>query len=105
LLARLEQDARLRKRHGIPVETGARITAALDGLLKNAPLDRLRAATPQAEASPIAPRLISDTVRALAVGILIGFLAAGIAAWTVSRYSSREEQEDWRTVVVEYMEL
>jgi anti-sigma factor RsiW len=105
LLARLEEDATLRKRHEMLAETGPRITAAFEGLLRSAPLDRLRAMIPKAERSPIIPRLFSGTIRALAAGVVIGFLVAGIAAWGVLRFAPQEEREDWRTAVVEYMEL
>jgi anti-sigma factor RsiW len=95
----------LRRRYEALRETGAQIAAALDGLLSSAPLNRLRAAIPKAEASSIVPRLFLGTVRAVAAGIVIGFLAAGIAAWTALWFSPQEEREDWRNAVVEYMEL
>jgi anti-sigma factor RsiW len=106
LLARLKDDATLRKRHEMLLETGALIAAAFEGLLKAAPLDRLRAAIPKADPSPVVPRLFSGTLRALAAGIVIGVLAAGIATWTVAGFSPRgEDEDDWRTAVVEYMQL
>jgi anti-sigma factor RsiW len=106
LLARLADDATLRKRHEMLLETGAQIAAAFEGLLRVAPLDQLRTAIPKADVSTIVPRLLSGTLHALAAGMAIGFLAAGIATWTVPRFLLRvEDGEDWRTAVVEYMEL
>jgi anti-sigma factor RsiW len=104
-LSRLEEDATLRKRCEILAESGAHIAAAFEGVLGNAPLDRLRGMIPRAERSPIVPRLFSGSVPALAAGIVIGFLAAGIATWGVLRLPPQEEQEDWQTAVVEYMDL
>jgi anti-sigma factor RsiW len=105
LLARLKEDAPLRKRYEMLLETGAEIATAFDELLRSAPVERLRAAIPKAEASPNVPRLFSSTVRALAAGIVIGFLAAGITAWAAVRLSPNEAEDDWRTAIVEYMEL
>jgi anti-sigma factor RsiW len=105
LLTRLEQDVALRTRYEALQATGAPIAAALDGLLKSAPLNSLRAATPKAEASPVVPWPLGRKVRALAAGIVVAFLAAGIGVWAALRLASQEESEDWRTAVVEYMEL
>jgi anti-sigma factor RsiW len=105
LLARLEEDAALRKRYERLLETGARIAAAFDELLTSAPLDRLRDGIPKAKAVPIVPGRFSGAVRALAAGIVIGFVAAGIAAWAAFRVSPQEQSEDWRAAIVEYMEL
>jgi anti-sigma factor RsiW len=105
LLTRLEQDVALRGRYEALQETGAPIAAALDGLLKSAPLNRLRAALPKAEASPVVRWLLGGKVRALAAGIVVALLAAGIGAWTALRFAPQEESEDWRTAVVEYIEL
>ena len=38
--------------------------------------------------------------RELAAGILIGFLAAGAAAWIVLSFGPLREREDWRTAVL-----
>jgi anti-sigma factor RsiW len=105
LLTRLDRDAALRGRYEALQGTGAPIAAVLDGLLKSAPLNRLRAVIPKAEASPVAPWLLRGKVRALAVGIAVAFLAAGIGAWAALRLAPQEEKEGWRTAVVEYMEL
>jgi anti-sigma factor RsiW len=86
-------------------ETDGLVTRALDDLLKSAPFDRLRAAMPKAEASPIARWRSGRTVLPFAAGIAVGFLAAGIAAWAVLTFAPQEEREDWRTAVVEYMQL
>lgn len=41
-------------------------------------------------------------LRELAAGILIGFLAAGAAAWIVLSFvGPLREREDWRTAVLE----
>ena len=44
-------------------------------------------------------------MRELAAGIVIGLLAAGAAAWVALSFGLLNEREDWRTAVVEYMEL
>ncbi len=105
MLTRLERDVALRRRYEVLQETGAPIAAAFDGLLKSAPLDHLRAAIPKAEASPVVRWLLGGAVRALAAGIVVAFLAAGIGAWAALRLVPQEEAEDWRTAVVEYVEL
>ena len=105
LLARLEEDTALRKRYERLQETDGLVTRALDDLLKSAPIDRLRAAMPKAEASPIARWRSGRTVIPFAAGIVVGFLAAGIAAWAVLTLAPQEEREEWRTAVVEYMQL
>ena len=105
LLACLEEDTALRKRYERLRETDGLVTGALDDLLKRAPLDRLRAAMPKAEASPIARWRSGRTVLPFAAGIVVGFLAAGFAAWAVLAFAPQEEREDWRTAVVEYMQL
>jgi anti-sigma factor RsiW len=105
LLARLKDDPTLRKRYEMLLESGARIAAAFEGLLRVAPVDQLSAAIPKADVSSVGPRLFSGTLRALAAGIVIGFLAAGIAPWSVLKFWPQEEQEDWRAAVVEYMNL
>lgn len=51
LLKRLEHDAALRRRYEALQKTGAPIAVALDGLLKSAPLNRLRAMIPKAQTS------------------------------------------------------
>ena len=103
LLACLEEDTALRKRYERLQETDGLVTRTLDDLLKSAPLDRLRAAMP--EASPIGRWRSGRTVLPFAAGIAVGFLAAGIAAWAVLAFAPQEEREDWRTAVVEYMQL
>ena len=103
LLASLEEDTALRKRYERLQETDGLVTRALGDLLKSAPLDRLRAAMP--EASPIGRWRSGRTVLPFAAGIVVGFLAAGIAAWAVLAFAPQEEREDWRTAVVEYMQL
>jgi anti-sigma factor RsiW len=105
LLASLEEDTALRKRYERLQETDGLVTRTLDDLLRSAPLDRLRAAMPKAEASPIARRRSGRTVLPFAAGIVVGFMAAGIAAWAALTFAPQEEREDWRTAVGEYMQL
>jgi anti-sigma factor RsiW len=105
LLARLEEDTALRKRYERLQKTDGLVTRAMDDLLNRAPLDRLRAAMLKAEASPIARWRAGATVLPFAAGIVVGFLAAGIAAWAALTLAPQEEREDWRTAVVEYMQL
>jgi anti-sigma factor RsiW len=105
LLSRLEEDTALRKRYERLQKTDGLVIRTLDDLLKRAPLDRLRAAMAKAEASPIARWRSGRTVLPFAAGIVVGFLAAGMAVWAVLTFAPQEEREDWRTVVVEYMQL
>ncbi len=107
LLARLAEDAALRQRYQTLREAGAPIAASFDALLASAPISRLRAALPRerpprmAAARPFA----GIALRELAAGIVIGILAAGAAAWVALSLAQKGEQDDWRTAVVEYMEL
>jgi anti-sigma factor RsiW len=106
LLERLEEDEALRGRYETLRKTSAPIADALDGLLATAPLDRLRAAIPIEEA----PRIVSwsfraTVLRAVAAGLVVSFLAAGIGAWTALRFAAQDDREDWRSAVVEYMQL
>ena len=106
LLARLATDEQLRKRYDELREAGAPIAASFDALLEQAPLLRLRASLPMD--GPIrwpSARSVRLALRELAAGILIGFLAAGAAAWIALNFGPLEEREDWRTAVLEYMSL
>ena len=107
LLARLKEDIALRERYEALRDAGAPIRAGFDSLLGRAPNARLRDAIP-AESFPRATpqRLGGIAFRELAAGIVIGLLAAGAAAWVALTHAPpRDEQEDWRSAVVEYMEL
>jgi anti-sigma factor RsiW len=80
--------------------------ASFDALIGQAPLERLRAAIPAADAEPAAARKRrSIGWLELAAGIAVGLLIGGAAAWVGFAVSSRGERDDWRLAVVEYMEL
>ena len=62
--------------------------------------------SPPADAEPPAPRKRrSIGWLELAAGIAVGLLLAGAAFWVGFGPGSRDEQDDWRQAVVEYMEL
>ena len=83
-----------------------RLIASFDALLGQAPLERLRAALPPADAEPPAhPRRASIGWLGLAAGIAIGLLLAGAASWVGFGGGPREEHESWRQAVIEYMDL
>jgi anti-sigma factor RsiW len=105
LLARLETDVRLRERYEALRETGAPIAASFDVLLRQAPIQRLRAGLPL-DGAPRAPsrRFGGVALRELAAGIVIGLLAASAAAWVVLGPTS-EAKENWRSAVVGYTNL
>ena len=106
LLARLAEDAALRERYEALRRAGVPIAASFDALLERAPLSRLRAAMPPERPLRAPRRLFAGiALRDLAAGIVIGLLAAGLAAWAALSLAPRGEQDDWRTAVVEYMEL
>jgi anti-sigma factor RsiW len=106
LLTRLASDEALGKRYEALREAGAPIAASLDALIENAPLSRLRAMLPPQVA--VRARLwpfSGAALRGLAAAFVIGLLAAGAAAWVAISGARPEEREDWRSAVVEYMEL
>jgi anti-sigma factor RsiW len=106
LLARLEQDPTLRARYEALRGAGAPIGAAFDALLEQAPLARLREAIPPETAVRRAPRRFAGLAfRELAAGFVIGFLAAGAAAWLNLGAPRSDEDSDWRAAVVDYMGL
>jgi anti-sigma factor RsiW len=106
LLSRLAQDEVLRERLEALRQDRARLVAFFDALLDKAPLARLRAAIPAAEAElPPHPRRASIGWLELAAGIVIGLLLAGAASWVGFGGGSGPERESWRDAVVEYMEL
>jgi anti-sigma factor RsiW len=100
LLSRVAADERLRQRYEEFRQTGAPLAAALDELLTQAPLARLRAALPVDR--PVRQPRIS--LRDLAAGI-VGILVAGAAAWVALSLGLLRERQDWRTAVVEYTNL
>ena len=104
LLARLEQDGALRGRFEALRQSRARIVAAYDSLLEQAPLARLRALLPPfdtvvARPPRRAPVSWWNLAAALAVGLVLGAAAA------VGFGVSEKEESDWRRAVVEYMQL
>jgi anti-sigma factor RsiW len=104
LLERIAEDDGLRARYEAMRETGIPIAYALDALVQKAPLSRLRAALPT-DASPTTRWPFSGIAyRDLAAGLTIGLLTAG-AAWVTFGAGPRDEGEDWRSEVAEYMEL
>ncbi len=103
LLERLTQDEALRDRLATLRRDRDRLVASFDALLAQAPLERLRAAIPGAEAElPALRKRGSFGWLELAAGLAIGFLIAAAASWVMG---SHGEQDDWRQAVVEYMEL
>ena len=105
LLARLAADDRLRQRYEEFRRTGAPLAAALDELLMQAPLARLRAALPAEEPPRLPSRRFSGiTLRDLAAG-MIGILAAGAAAWVALSLGLLRERQDWRTAVTDYTNM
>ena len=83
----------------------APIGAALDALLGQAPLARLRALLPLENPVKQPLRRFSGiALRDLAAGIAIGLLSAG-AAWVALSFWLPSEQEDWRSEVAEYTNL
>jgi anti-sigma factor RsiW len=106
LLDRLAADDPLRQRYNELREAGAPISASLDDLLGQAPLDRLRAALPlDSRVRQPAGRSGRNALRELAAGIAIGLLTAGAAAWVALSFGLLGEREDWRSAVVEYTNL
>jgi anti-sigma factor RsiW len=106
LLARLTTDERLRQRYDELRAVGAPVARSLEELLGQAPLERLRAAIPADK--PVSRRLglfAGGGLRQLAAGVAIGLLAAGAAAWVAMSFGLFEEQDNWRSAVVEYTNL
>jgi anti-sigma factor RsiW len=104
LLARLATDERLRRRYDELRAAGAPIAGALQELLGQAPLERLRAGIPADE--PVFPPLRRfGGLRQLAAGVAIGLLAAGAVAWIAASFGLLQKREDWRSAVVQYTNL
>jgi hypothetical protein len=85
--------------------------AAFDRILADAPLARLRAALPPEPArvgAALPARrgwgLRGYALRELAAGLAIGFLAAAALAWFTFGGAPSDEG-DWRSTVLEYMDL
>jgi anti-sigma factor RsiW len=106
LLARLAADEPLRQRYEELRATGAPLAAGFDALLAQAPLSRLRAALPPdgPVRQPVGPRG-GFAFRQLAAGIVIGFIAAGAAAWAAWSFGVFHERGNWRSAVVDYANL
>jgi anti-sigma factor RsiW len=103
LLSRLAQDETLRQRLEALRQDRARLSASFDALLAQAPVARLRAAIPAADAElPAQPRRTIGWIE-LAAGIAIGLLLAGAASWV--GFGAGPERETWQTAVIEYMDL
>jgi anti-sigma factor RsiW len=105
LLARLAADEGLRRRYQELREAGAPLAASFDELLRQAPLARLRAALPVGEPVRGPGRFGAIALGELAAGIVIGLLAAGLAAWAAWSVGLLGGKEDWRTAVTEYAHL
>jgi anti-sigma factor RsiW len=106
LLARLAADEGLRQRYDALRGIGPPLAAALDGLLVQAPLTRLRAAVPADQPPHQSSRRFAGlALRDLAAGFVIGLLAAGAAAWVASTLGLFGAKEDWRSAVTEYTQL
>jgi len=106
LLARLAADERLRQRYDELRAAGAPIAAALEELLGQAPLERLRAAIPVDGPVRQPPgRFAGNGLRQLAAGIAIGLLAAGAVAWVAASFGLLEEPDDWRSAAAQYTNL
>ena len=105
LLARMERDEGLRLRYERLRDGPASIAAAFDSLLKQAPVERLRAALPP-ETSPARGRWFAPgfALRELAAGFVAGLIVAGAAAWIAFALAPGDE-DDWRSAVVDYMRL
>ena len=105
LLQRLANDETLRERLDVLRRDRDRLIASFDALLGQAPLDRLRAAIPPAEAEPPAIPTRRVGWLELAAGVVIGLLLAALASWVGFGGGAREEHESWRQTVIEYMDL
>ena len=107
LLARLAADFVLRQRYDPLRQTSLPLAASFDALLEQAPVVRLRAALPAKE--PICRplrRFAGVAFRELAVGLVIGALAAGVVRpWAASTLGLFDGREDWRTAIAEYTHL
>jgi anti-sigma factor RsiW len=105
LAARLNRDQDLRDRLEALKQSGLRMRAALDELLEDAPIQRMRAGLSQAlNASRREPRLRWLT-RAAAAALVGAFFAGGFATSRLLERPSGPSSEDWRRAVAEYMEM
>ena len=106
LLARLATDERLRQRYDELRAAGAPIAASLEELLRQAPLQRLRAAIPVDGPVRQPPgRFTGIALRSLAAGVVIGLLAGGALVWAVLSTGLFNERDDWRSAVADYTDL
>jgi anti-sigma factor RsiW len=102
LLARLEQSEALRGRFEALRQSRAQILAVYDSLLEQAPLARLNASLERAVAGapPRPPISWWNVAASLAVGLVLGSAATAIGLGF-----SEQEESNWRSAVVEYMQL
>jgi len=104
LTARLAADEALRARFEALRRSRDDLVTAFDALLDQAPVERLRANLPPAEAASPARRTLSPWL-ALAASFVFGLIVAGAAAWLASGRSGDESAEGWRAAVIEYAKL
>lgn len=107
LLGRLAQDEGLRERLAALRKDHDRLVTTFDALLGQAPLARLLAAIPPADAEPAAgSKRASIGWLEFAAGIVLGLLLAAATSWVgFSSGGERAERDTWREAVVQYMEL
>jgi anti-sigma factor RsiW len=106
LLTRLAGDEGLRKRYEELRAAGFLIVAALDALIEEAPLPRLRGALHSVGIGRAGRWPFSGVgLRDFAAGFVLGLLAAGMAAWVALSAAPPDDRDDWRSAVAEYMEL
>ena len=103
LLARLDQDETLRGRFEALRQSRARIVAAYESLLEQAPLAELSAWLKSAVAGPAQRPPISW--RNVAACMAVGFLLGSAATTVIGLGFSEKEETNWRSAVVEYMQL
>ncbi len=99
---RIAADASLRQRYEILRDQRAAIGAALDSLLPQAPIARLKAFIPPEAPPRPARRFAGLALRELAAGLMIGFVLAAATMFLISRGGA---EDDWRSAVVDYMAL
>ena len=107
LLERLAQDEALRERLAALRQDRDRLVASFDALLGQAPLARLRAAIPAADAEPPLP--VRSGPRSAGSNSLPGsssaFCLRAPRHGSDSEAGGRPERESWRQAVIEYMDL
>jgi anti-sigma factor RsiW len=105
VLARIEAEPELAERYAALRKAREPIGPALDALLGQAPLAKLRASLPPEPAAAWERRGPRGFAwRELAAGVVAGLVAAGALAWLAVGFP-RDEDSDWRGAVVDYMQL